>query len=140
MLTICGDCIEEMKKFPENHFDLIVADPPYGGLVDAHWDRIPDYFAFSERWLLECKRVLKDDGSIYVWCSIGQKSTSLLDIAKILKDEFVFQDMIVWSKQRGRGNRKGWLFTREEILWASKTEQYRWNLDHQYSSEKYEES
>lgn len=27
---ILGDCLEEMKKFPDNHFDLVLTDPPYG--------------------------------------------------------------------------------------------------------------
>jgi DNA modification methylase len=44
--------------------------------------------------------------------------------------------MIVWSKQRGRGNRQGWLFTREEILWATKTDKYLWNK--QFSKHKYD--
>lgn len=26
---IHGDCVEELKKFPDNIFDLIFADPPY---------------------------------------------------------------------------------------------------------------
>src|SRR6267143_3593943 len=26
---IQGDCLEEMRKFPENHFDFIATDPPY---------------------------------------------------------------------------------------------------------------
>lgn|GEM_PF-5560804 len=27
---ICGDCREEMKRFPDKHFDLCLTDPPYG--------------------------------------------------------------------------------------------------------------
>jgi DNA modification methylase len=27
------DCIEGMKQYPDNHFDLAVVDPPYG--IDA---------------------------------------------------------------------------------------------------------
>ncbi len=25
-----GDIIEELKKYPDNHFDFCVGDPPYG--------------------------------------------------------------------------------------------------------------
>ena len=28
---ICGDCLEEMRRFPDNHFDAIVTDPPKEG-------------------------------------------------------------------------------------------------------------
>ena len=24
-----GDCLEVLKEFPENHFDMVFADPPY---------------------------------------------------------------------------------------------------------------
>lgn len=27
---IFGDCIEGMKRYPDNYFDLAVCDPPYG--------------------------------------------------------------------------------------------------------------
>lgn len=138
MTFIVGDCITEMGRFPDGHFDLILADPPYGGVVKNKWDKIDDYREFTEKWLGEARRILSDSGSIYVWCSIGPNSTSLLDIASYLKAHFHFQDMIVWKKQRGRGCRRGWMFAREEILWATKGEKYHWNKV--YSTEKYHES
>jgi len=137
---ILGDCVNEIKNLESNSIDLCIADPPYGNLLKEDWDKIGNYKKFSEVWLNQIKRVLKDDGSIYVWCSIGPKSSSLLDIANILRTDWIFQDMIVWNKQRGRGNRKGWLFTREEILWATKTKDYKWYKDYQYSTVKYHES
>ena len=36
---IVGDCLEEMVKFPDNTFDGIVTDPPYGlGFMGKDWD------------------------------------------------------------------------------------------------------
>jgi len=29
-VLLCGDCLEIMKKFPENRVDLVLTDPPYG--------------------------------------------------------------------------------------------------------------
>jgi DNA modification methylase len=38
---IQGDCIEEMKKLPENSVDAIVTDPPYGlEFMGKEWDRL----------------------------------------------------------------------------------------------------
>jgi len=62
---ICGDCIEEMKKMPDNSVDLILTDPPYGkkwtrgsngiGILkdqnendSLKWDKIPDKKYFDE--------------------------------------------------------------------------------------------
>ena len=42
---ILGDCIEEMKKMPENSVDAIVTDPPYGiGFMGKEWDNFKQDF------------------------------------------------------------------------------------------------
>lgn len=65
---INGDCIEEMTKLPEGCIDLIVTSPPYGVSIkyDVHDDDVEfeEYKVFSENWLSEAYRVLKDDGRI----------------------------------------------------------------------------
>ena len=33
-----ADCMEAMKQFPDNYFDLAIVDPPYGGGA-AHYKR-----------------------------------------------------------------------------------------------------
>ena len=36
---ICGDAIEELRKFSENSVDSIVTDPPYGlAFMNKEWD------------------------------------------------------------------------------------------------------
>jgi len=36
---ICGDCLEELKKFPDNSIDTIITDPPYAlGFMGKEWD------------------------------------------------------------------------------------------------------
>jgi len=63
-----GDCIEVMKTLPENSIDLIVTSPPYGVGIDYDsFDddmKFEDYKVFSENWLTEAYRLLKDDGRI----------------------------------------------------------------------------
>ena len=78
-----GDCLKILPTFKENSFNLIFADPPYnlanGGIscragkivsVDkGDWDKSKGFdedFKFTYRWLFECRRVLKDDGVIWV--------------------------------------------------------------------------
>lgn len=74
---IKGDCIENLKKIPDESVDLIFADPPYfmqteGELlrtdgtkfngVEDEWDKFDDYKQYDEfctQWLKECKRVMK---------------------------------------------------------------------------------
>jgi site-specific DNA-methyltransferase (adenine-specific) len=65
---INGDCSEVMKTFPESSIDLIVTSCPYGvGIAyDVHNDDVifNEYLEFSENWLTQAFRVLKDDGRI----------------------------------------------------------------------------
>lgn len=65
---INGDCIKVMAEMPEKSVDLIVTSPPYG--VGIEYDTFQDdlefdqYKIFSNDWLREAYRVLKDDGRI----------------------------------------------------------------------------
>ena len=67
---INGNCIDEMSKFPEGEIDLVVTSPPYnvGIDYDTHDDNqlMDDYWKFTENWLSQAFRVLKDDGRIAV--------------------------------------------------------------------------
>ena len=54
-----------------------------------------------------------------------------------ISEKFYFKDLITWKKQRGHGIRKGWLYTREEILWYVKdNKHFIWNNNEQYLDEK----
>ena len=79
-----GDCLKELKRIPDETFDLIFADPPYNlqlqkslirpdaSKVDAvndKWDQfdsLKSYDKFTYEWLGQCKRVLKRNGCIWV--------------------------------------------------------------------------
>ena len=74
---INGESINELKKIPNETFDLIFADPPYNlqlennlvrpdnskvNAVNDKWDQFDSfksYDQFTNEWLSECKRVLK---------------------------------------------------------------------------------
>ena len=68
--VINGNCIDEMSKFPESSIDMVVTSPPYnvGIDYDTHHDEMnmEDYWVFTEQWLTEAFKVLKDDGRIAV--------------------------------------------------------------------------
>jgi site-specific DNA-methyltransferase (adenine-specific) len=67
---INGNCIEEMGKLPEESIDLIVTSPPYnvGIDYDSHDDRMTmeDYWVFTEQWLAQSYRLLKNDGRVAI--------------------------------------------------------------------------
>jgi len=132
-ILYCGDCLEVMKGFPGESVDLIIIDPPYL-TTNEKWDkREVVNKALSE----ELFRIAKDSCSLYVWCGIGEKSQSLIRWFPIFNKDWHFKDLITWKKSRGIGMRRGWLYTREEIMWFVKNnKKFIWNKEEQYSSEK----
>ena len=68
--VINGDTIDVMSKMPEGWVDLVVTSPPYnvGIQYDTHNDEIvmDEYWEWSEKWLTEVYRLLKDDGRMAI--------------------------------------------------------------------------
>ncbi|TAJ72303.1 MAG: site-specific DNA-methyltransferase [Phenylobacterium sp.] len=144
-----GDCLEELKKLPDRSVDLVFADPPYnlqlGGdllrpdnskvdAVDDDWDRFESfetYDTFTKAWMKECKRVLKDDGALWVigsYHNIFRVGATLQDLG------FWILNDIVWRKSNPMPNFKGTRFTNahETLIWAAKSRggrRYTFNYD-----------
>ena len=130
---IQGGCLEVMPDLPDRCVDLIVIDPPYL-LTSESWDQEE---VVSEELSQELFRIAKPSCSLYCWCSIGGKIPSLIRWFPVFSKLWSYQDLITWKKQRGHGMRKGWLYTREEIMWFVKdNKQYTWNKEFQYGNEK----
>lgn len=68
---ICGDCVEKMKGFDDNFFDLTIADPPYWKVINEKWDyqwrTENDYIEWSKKWLSEVYRTLRYGGTFYLF-------------------------------------------------------------------------
>ncbi len=128
-----GNTIDLIKCVPNNSINLIIADPPYL-TTNKKWDKDD---IIDDELINEYHRVLKDSGNLYVFCGIGEKSQSLIRWFPIFSKRFHFKDLITWKKQRGIGMRRGWLYTREEMMWLVKdNDKFIWNEKYQYSDEK----
>ena len=92
-----GDCLQVMRDIPDKSINLICTDPPYN-INKADWDKIPDYIEWCGKWLLECQRVLMDNGSLYFFHNDMQQVADLM--VWIRKNTaFVFKQFIVWNKR-----------------------------------------
>jgi modification methylase len=143
-----GDCVEAMNRLPECSVDLIFADPPYnlqlGGdltrpdqsrvnAVDEAWDHFDafeDYDLFTHDWLTAARRVLKDDGAIWV---IGSYH-NIYRVGGMLQDHgFWIMNDVIWRKSNPMPNFKGTRFTNahETLIWATKhKEQKRYTFNY----------
>lgn len=127
-----GDCLELMKNIPDKSIDLIIIDPPYL-VMKNYWDKKEIINEYISKLLFEKS---KEHSSLYVWCGIGEKSNSLFRWFPIFSEHWYFKDLITWKKQRGMGNKRGWLYTREECMWFVKNKRkFVWNKNNQYNLE-----
>ncbi len=144
-----GDCVAAMNALPEGCADLVFADPPYNlqldgelrrpdnskvGAVDDAWDQfasLADYDRFTREWLTAARRVLKDDGAIWV---IGSYH-NIFRVGTILQDlGFWILNDVIWRKVNPMPNFKGRRFTNahETLIWAAKSrdqKSYTFNYD-----------
>ena len=144
---IIGDCIKEMSKIKDQSVDMIFADPPYNLQlsksllrpdqtnvkgVNHSWDKFNSFEAydkFTKEWLYQCKRILKDDGTIWV---IGSYHNIYRVGAIIQNLGFWILNDIIWNKTNPMPNFKGNRFTNahETIIWASKSKKSKYNFNY----------
>lgn len=132
LTLICGEAIKELKKLPDKSVRLIVTDPPYNLSKDYGNTKdeltFEEYIEFSKKWLTEAKRVLTDDGTIYVF--MGMRYISY--IYKILEKELGmhFNSWITWYYTQGIGKTKGYSPRHDDILMFTKhPKNFVFNLD-----------
>ena len=150
---ICGDCCDVLSTIPDNTFDLIFADPPYNlqlqqtltrpdnsivDGVDDHWDKFSsfaEYDEFCQKWLTECRRTLRDDGTIWV---IGSYH-NIFRIGKMMMDMgFWILNDVQWYKKTPMPNFRGVRFTNstETLLWCKKiSDQKKYTFNYQLMKE-----
>ena len=132
-----ADCIVLMDSLPEGCVDMVFADPPYnlsnGGFTcksgkrapvsKGEWDEsrgLATDFAFHEEWIAACRRVLKDEGTI--WISGTYHSVYACGFA-LQEAGFHLLNDICWFKPNAPPNLSRRYFTasHETLLWARKS-------------------
>ena len=151
-IILNGDCVEILKTLPDKSTNLIFADPPYfmqtegellrvGGDkfrgVEDEWDKfnnLAHYDEFCKAWLSECKRILKDNGSIWV---IGSFQ-NIFRLGYIMQDlGFWILNDVIWTKPNPVPNFKGTRFcnAHETLLWCAKDKNAKYTFN--YKTMKY---
>lgn len=149
------DCIAGMEAIPDNSIDIVVADPPYnlskgkdlkwdnsvtltgmGGnwnKVMVDWDNLSfeQYWAFTEIWLTQVKRILKPTGSVWIFGTYHN-----IGIVNVLCQKLNIEiiNEVIWYKRNAFPNLSGRRLTasHETILWChkdSKKRNYTFNYE-----------
>jgi DNA modification methylase len=135
---LIGECRETLDKLPEKSVDLIFADPPYNlqlqqelyrpnmtkvNAVEDDWDQFDsfaEYDRFTRDWLIACRRVLKDNGTLWVigtYHNIYRVGAIMMDLG------FWMLNDICWIKSNPLPHFKGVRFNNahETLLWVKKS-------------------
>jgi len=128
--AIHGDCLRVMRAMPEGSIDLIYLDPPYNsgrefGDFNDQW-KWDEYLSFMRVRLVQCHRILKSKGTIYL--HVDSNTSHYL---KIIMDGIFgranFRNEIIWSYRRWTKWSYGFQRMHDVILRFSKSENWTWN-------------
>ena len=91
----CGDVLECLRSYPDNHFDACLTDPPYGWqFMDKRWDYdIPSV----EVWA-ELLRVLKPGAYALIACGTRTQHRMVVNVEDA---GFTVRDVICWLHGQG---------------------------------------
>ena len=128
--TVIGDIFLVCPLLPKESVDLIIADPPYNLTKSFNGSKFAkkksaDYEEYTRKWLSVVYPMLKPTGSIYVCCDW---ETSLI-IGRVLGEFFKIRSRITWQREKGRGAKANWKNGLEDIWFATKSNEYTFNLD-----------
>lgn len=95
--VVQGDCLEIMRKIPDNSVDVTFADPPfnlkkkYNSYYDKH--EVEEYLFWCKEWLAEMVRITKPTGSIFV----HNIPKWLIYFGSYLNEIAIFRHWIAWD-------------------------------------------
>ncbi len=133
------DCISGMAKhIPDASVDLVITDPPFGiefqakranynrkeGRVLKGYNEIKgaDYLEFTRAWLSEVRRVLKPEGSLYIFSGWNY----LKDLLIVLDEQDLnLVNHLIWKYQFGLVTTRKYVTSHYHILFASIDEKKR---------------
>ena len=138
---INGDCLEVLRKLPDESIDLVVTSPPYnlknstgngmkdgrGGkwanaaLIDGYEnydDCMPndEYAKWQHEVLLECLRVIKDDGAIFYNHKWRVQAGLIQDRRDIVYD-VPLRQIIIWQRKGGINFNSGYFLPTYEVIY-----------------------
>ncbi|GAB6012564.1 DNA-methyltransferase [Viscerimonas tarda] len=138
---ICGDCLDEMRRIPDNTIDLIVTSPPYNlknstgnGMKDGrggkwknaelvngythHNDCMPheEYAKWQRNCLTEMFRLIKNDGAIF-YNHKWRVQDGLLQDRQDIVAGFPVRQIIIWKRKGGINFNAGYFLPTYEVIY-----------------------
>ena len=139
--VITGDACEVLKNISDSSVNLVYLDPPFfsqkehelrsrsNGRIYSFDDKFSskvEYISFISLILKEIRRILTNDGSIFLHCDRYASHYLRIELDEIF-GENNFQSEIIWSYKRWSNSKKGLLNAHQNIYFYSKTKNFKFN-------------
>ncbi len=140
-MLLHGDCLKELQRVDTGSISLVYLDPPFftqkkhslksrdnasAYSFDDTWENISSYKDSIQQRLVECRRVLKDSGSIFLHCDRTASHHLRAALDEVFGDRN-FQSEIIWSYKRWSNAKNGLLNSHQVIFFYSKTREFKFN-------------
>lgn len=128
--VINQNLLETLDYLPDNFVDLLFIDPPYNlnkKFSALNFKEMKDeaYENWIESWLTGLKKILKSTASIYFCCDWKTSIT----VYNVLKRHFIIRNRITWEREKGRGSKKNWKNSYEDIWYCTVSDKFTFNTD-----------
>lgn len=129
-ITVLGDVFTAINGVKDGSVDLLIVDPPYNLFKNFGGKSFKklganEYADYTEKWIKAVMPKLKKTASVYVCCDWE----SSLVIGGVLQRYFVLRNRITWEREKGRGAKKNWKNSMEDVFFATVGGDYVFNLD-----------
>lgn len=145
-----GDCLDLLKTLPDESVDLVVTSPPYciGKAYEDPHDDIQTFKKQHEAIFSDMYRVVKTGGSICWQTGYHVSDKCVIPLDYIVYDLFtsmsasltpplVLRNRIIWTFGHGLNSTSRFSGRHETIMWFTKGEQTKFNLDDVRVPQKY---
>ena len=132
-IVILDNCLDSLKKIPDESIDLIFADPPYNigkdfGNNKDKWQSTEDYIKWCKTWIDECFRILKNNGTFYFMTAT--QHMPYLDV--YVSEKYNVLSRIIWSyDSSGVQSKKMFGSLYEPILMCTKNKNSKYTFNYE---------
>ncbi len=128
--VICQNLFEVIDFLPSQFVDLLFIDPPYNlsktfGTCSFKKMSVEKYMQWMDGWLSKMLRLLKPTASVYI-CGDWRSSSA---IHLLCEKYFVVRNRITFEREKGRGAKRNWKNTSEDIWFCTMSENYVFNVE-----------
>lgn len=130
-IIVNADLFDCLDSIPDEHFELIIIDPPYNLDKDFNGYKFSNmssdaYEEYLRSWFYKVCDKLKPNGTLYM-CGDWKCTASM---QKVIEEKLTVINRITWQREKGRGAKSNWKNGMEDIWFAVKNpKDYYFNVE-----------